>query len=114
MIELTPALCRASYDLLAETQPFNKWNLPDSDDIKFVVSNYKREYARNYIEGKKISIWYSRHAIGHLVTLLSATAHEMIHIHQHSLGIERNHGLAFSKLAKSVCKHHRDFDPLCF
>lgn len=111
---LTPSLLKASYDLLVETQPFCKWNLPDSEDIRHVVSNYKREFGRVDICGKKISILYSRHMIGHLVTLLATTAHEMIHIHQHMMGVEVDHGTAFKKWSAEVCRHHRDFDPMCF
>lgn len=112
-LKITPDLIRAGYELLSETEPFNRWNLPPSDDIKF-ISHRSRDYGAFQTIGPDMIMYVSSSLVGHLSTLLVTIAHEMIHLHQHRTGLEIDHGPAFKKWAATVCRHHRDFDPLNF
>lgn len=112
-LKLTPDLLRAAYDLLGETEPFKRWNLPDSDEIRFRVYR-SGDYGLFQTDGPDMTISASERMIGHLGTLLSTIAHEKIHVYQHVTGMPMDHGAGFKKLAAEVCRHHRDFDPKNF
>ena len=113
-LRLTPALIRATYEALCETTPFDRWNLPDADDLKFKVSRNAREYGCVETAGPDVSLIVSEKTVGSWSTLLATVAHECIHLHQIGTGLELDHGPAFKKWAALVCKHHRDFDPKNF
>ena len=113
-LRLTPGVLRAAYDLLCETPPFDKWNMPDGDDMKFKVSRNGREYGTVEACGPDVSLYVSEKTVGSWATLLATIAHECIHIHQINTGQDLDHGPAFKKWAALVCKHHRDFDPKNF
>lgn len=113
MIRLTPDLIRAGYDLLAETEPFKKWNLPDSDEIKFRVYR-SSDYGSFQTDGPDMTMCVSEKMVGHLSTLIETIAHEKIHVYQHITGMPMDHGPGFRKLAALVCRHHREFDPRNF
>jgi hypothetical protein len=108
---LTPEMLAAAYDLLELTPPFNAWNLPPSESLRFEVFQSK-EVAGDYTD-KCIRV--SSHHIGTVRSLVMLVAHEMVHLHLDLLGVKdwRRHGRAFKKLAAEVCKHHL-FDPRQF
>lgn len=118
-IELTPEMLRMAYRLLAETPPFNKWNMPDSHDVIFIVtksrdtSGHYREYKRGRaFDSHEIAV--SARNVGTLYNLMSIMAHEMIHLYQaiskprtDTPGAE--HNTAFRRLADQVViVHHFD------
>lgn len=120
MIDLTPDLLETCYELLKTTQPFCNWNLPEGEDVKFVVAKKMRgmtaaDYQWN---GNQHVITLSAAAVGYLSTLMALMAHEMIHLYLEEMGWEGNgpstlHNAAFKKLAMLVCECHgfdlRDF-----
>lgn len=115
-LRLTPEMLARCYDFVCSTQPFDKWNMPDSDDIRFFVVKTPtlRGFYRRDANGHSISI--SKNVIGHSPSLVAVMAHEMIHLHQAILGWETpgaQHNAAFNRLAASVCKYH-GFDPKLF
>ena len=117
MIKLTEDLLRSMYDMLTHTEPFNKWNLPDSEDVNFKVMSHKTAYGYYVFEDDGHTIMLSRDWNGLLGTAINTMAHEMIHMHQrHSCVKSSNksvHDAAFKKLAAEVCAIH-GFDPKAF
>lgn len=114
MLQLTPSLLRASYDFLNHTQPFNKWNLPDGEDVRFEV--VKDKTLRGWYKPDPHRIGISSSCIGHTTNLILTMAHEMVHLHEKHIGICRDdvgHSLAFQRLGEAVCKVH-GFDPKLF
>jgi hypothetical protein len=121
-MELTPDVLRAAYNYLSETEPFNKWNMPDAEDIVFKVVN--KGARNNRMQGCVHTTIHSgdrcefvidiseRHHY-HTVSLMLTMAHEMIHVHQRHNCINRgknSHDAAFKKYALEVCAAH-GFDP---
>lgn len=116
-LKLTPPILRSAYDLLAVTDPFIRWNLPDSEDIEFRVQKGRGQDARLWMQGTKFTIDISSAKNGHLDTMLSSMAHEMVHLHEARCKMRwrgtDHHGAAFRKWAAQVCKVH-GFDPKLF
>ena len=116
-LPLTPENLRAAYDFLCTTAPFNKWNLPEGDDVTFKVSRSRTTAALLTYWGDRTELTVSSALNGHTDTLLSSVAHEMIHLHERQCGIkstgENAHGRAFRKWAAQVCDAH-GFDPKIF
>jgi hypothetical protein len=109
-LPLTPDILRTSYNYLSTTPPFDKWNLPDGDDIVFkVVTSIKlRGWYEIDKDNKRHTIAISSRYIGRTDSLMEVMAHEMIHLHQEHSGCNDRgeHGRAFDKLAKKVCDTH--------
>jgi hypothetical protein len=108
-LALNPEVLAAAYEYLRVTEPFRRWNLPDSEDIKFhVIRNIALRgfYRRDRYNRHSISI--SSNCIGFSESLIEAMAHEMIHLHENMTGLETNaiHGAAWHKFADIVCKIH--------
>ncbi len=118
-LPLSPDTLAAAYDYLRTTPPFNRWNLPDSEDVLFSVVKTPRDYGWYQWDGKRHTISASKASIGHTVTLMRLMAHEMIHLHLEETGMEsknRNnntHNAAFRKIAATVCRVH-GLDPKAF
>lgn len=118
-LPLTPEMLAGAYEYLKATPPFSKWNLPETDEVGFRLSNSQRELGRYRWDGAKHTITASRKAIGHTATLLRFMAHEMVHLHLEETGMESRrggedtHNAAFRVLAAQVCKVH-GFDPKAF
>ena len=115
-LPLTRDILRAAYAYLAETPPFNRWNMPDAEDIEFRVSR-SNDTCGTYekVKGKHV-IGASSALIGWTNSLMALVAHEMVHLHQNHSGMESphaEHNAAFHKLAKRVCDVH-GFDPKLF
>lgn len=107
---------RAAYNFLNETPPFNKWNLPDGDDVEFVVIRSKTDAGWHKIENGRDIIAVSCVTIGRTLSLMEVMAHEMVHLHQRIIRTETpgvTHNRAFQLLGAQVCKHH-GFDPKLF
>jgi 3-hydroxy-3-methylglutaryl CoA synthase len=111
-------MLRAAYAYLAETPPFNGWNLPDQEDIEFRVTNTNRVHGELHTlidenEKFKFTIDISRKGHTHTASLILTMAHEMVHVHQRHNRINVtsvSHGKDFKILAKEVCDEH-GFDP---
>lgn len=109
-------IMRAAYDYLNETLPFSKWNLPDGEDVEFVVTKSKSDAGWHKIKNGKDYIAASGVCIGRTESLMELIAHEMGHLHQRSIGTETKgvtHNAAFWAIAAEICKHH-GFDPKLF
>lgn len=111
-IPLTPEALAAAYDYLCEFPPFSKWNLPPSEDVKFVVSKHKDRFAHYQIIGGVHHIVVSSRNVNRHIALLCAIAHELVHLYLevNCLDGKSPHGKAFHRLADRVCKSHVEFD----
>lgn len=108
-LPFTPATMAAVYDFLVETPPFNRWSLPDSEEIVFLVTRSRKTTGYYSLHNGRHYIGASRYLIGHTNTLVELVGHEMVHLHQkvacmESKGVE--HNAAFFKLSAQVCKVH--------
>jgi hypothetical protein len=105
-----------AYDYLCCTEPFCKWNMPSSDDVKFLVIKNPDRFAHYQMVNDVHHIAVSTRWVNRTDSLLVTLAHEMVHLHARSAGIrQRNaHGRAFHALADLVCQHHPEFDRLNF
>lgn len=117
-LPLTPEILAAAYDYLRTTPPYSRWNLPDSEDVKFRVGKFRDTFANYQWDGKQHTVTMSVAAIGHTRTLFETMAHEMIHMHLEEQGLESRgtkatHNVAFRKFAAQVCKFH-GFDVKAF
>lgn len=118
-LPLSPEMLACAYDYLRSTPPFDKWNLPDSEDVAFSVVHSPRQFGWYQWDGKRHTISASAKAIGHTSTLMRLMAHEIIHLHLEANGMENRkgdcgiHNAAFRKFAAQVCKFH-GFDPKAF
>lgn len=109
-LPLTEEMLRQAYEYICTTPPFNKWNLPESDDVKFVVTKDRNNYAVCITEKRKrkYTIQVSSALVGHTLTLMETIAHEAIHIHEVQSGAETRaeHSAAFKKWAAEACRYH--------
>lgn len=114
-LPLTPDTLRAAYEYLATTPPFNRWNMPDSEDVEFRVASSRRICGWYRRVGGKHRITISSGTIGRTASLIETVAHEMIHLHQGDTCMENQaqHNAAFMKLAAKVCGVH-GFDERLF
>lgn len=120
-LPLTVENLAAAYEYLRTTPPFNRWNLPEGDEIKFRISRITNEFGSYFWDREKkihiISI--SSASVGFSTTLLTTMAHEMIHLHLQITGMEskngtaNTHNAAFRKYASETCRVH-GFDPRAF
>lgn len=113
---ITRDALRAAYDFLCETPPFNKWNLPDSEDIEFKVAKDPSTMGWHTFDGTKHVVVVSSATVGHTSNMIETLAHEMIHVHEaHSKACSRGaeHSAAFRRWAAQVCRIH-GFDPKAF
>ena len=114
-LKLTAEMLAFAYDYLACQPPYDKFNMPPSEDVRFLVIRQADRYAHYQMVDGVHTIAVSAKFVGRHETLLSTMAHEMIHLHCVAAGIRmRNpHGKAFQKLADEVCKIH-EFDRRIF
>ena len=109
-LKLTPYVLKQAYDLLSATEPFTSWNLPDGDEVRFVVLKTRQYDAQLWTGAGKPVISVSTERNGHINTVLSSLAHGMIHLTEVRCKIRsrgaNHHGAAFRKWAAQVCKAH--------
>ena len=112
-LRLTPEVLAGSYRFLLMTQPFDKWGLPDTGDVKFKVIRNRRHCGdHGFINGHH-EIRVSASLIGHTTNLIQTMAHEMVHIRCMEMGDKSDHGEMFQRYARIVCRYH-GFDPKLF
>jgi hypothetical protein len=119
-LPLTPEMLEAAYDFLCATPPFDGWNLPHGEDVKFIVNRkLKKKLAEYQWLGDRHSISICAYGVGYTGTLMCNLAHEMIHLYLEKMGWESRsgdadvHNTAFRRCAEMVCKVH-GFDPKAF
>src|ERR1700681_4999961 len=113
-MNLTPEILRAAYNYLSETEPFHGWNMPDAEDLKFVVTHGRARQGRCCLDHNSAIIEISDAYHKHTSSLMETMAHEMIHLHHYQSGLKKTkhswHGKVFWAFAREVCAAH-GFDP---
>jgi hypothetical protein len=115
-LKLTVDMLRAVYNMLCTVPPFDKWNLPDGDDIVFVVGRDRNLRGWCIHREGKWKIGISNTVVARLNLLICTMMHEMIHVHEDNVEISRRdvqHSQAFLKWAEHVCQIH-NLDPHIF
>jgi hypothetical protein len=114
-LPLTPEMLRQAYEFVCTTPPFNKWNLPDGEDVVFRVVRDPALRGWYRKEGKKHVIAVSARSTGHTASLIAVIAHEAIHLHEkhNSACGSGQHSAAFERWAAETCRYH-GFDPKMF
>lgn len=118
-LPLTSEMMVAAYEYLRITPPFDKWNMPEAEDVLFKVARTRHKQGWYQWDGKRHTITGSQGKVGYTLTLIVLMAHEMIHLHLEETGMESRarsndtHNAAFRKFAAQVCKVH-GFDPKAF
>lgn len=111
---MTPDTLRACYNFLNETRPFDRWNLPDGEDVEFRVVRDPKLFGWHKFNGTRHCIAISSSCVRQTDTLVRTMAHELVHMREQQMGVYGSaHGRAFRRWAAQVCKHH-GFDPGAF
>lgn len=116
---LTPERLAAVYECLRRFPPFNRYCLPPADQVRFGLVR-KHDRAAEYIAfvrdpGQHL-IRVNPDWAGHLDTVFSYMAHEMIHLHQRVKGLETSgveHNADFRKKAARIAARY-GWDPKRF
>lgn len=114
-LPIHPEMLAAAYEYLRATDPFRKWNLPESEDLTFRVLRTRKLCGQYWMDGDKHFIAISSGKIGCTHSLMETMAHEMLHLHLAETGMDDGgeHNAAFRKIADRVCRAH-GFDPKMF
>lgn len=117
-LRLTPRNLEAAYEYLRGTAPFNKWRLPEADEVEFHVRPLTEAMGDHLASwrGKPHRIRICSNRCGKTMDLITTMAHEMTHLYQRQTDIKRwssGHGPKFKRLAARVCRAH-GFDPKVF
>jgi len=103
---VTKEVLHAAYEFLCTLPPFSKWNLPEADDVNFIVGRDPTLQGQWWFDKKK-----NRHNllivgrnVRSLPGLFSVLAHEMVHLYTRETNMHKGgeHGRAFVKLAKHI------------
>lgn len=110
-LRLTPAALIAAYEYLRTTAPFNKWKLPDADDLEFKVTDCVDMHGHFQADNDgPDAIAVSTITTKTTFKLMETMAHEMTHLKQRmDQGFRQNgygHGQSFQALARRVCRAH--------
>lgn len=107
-MHISPAMLEAAYCLHQVSPPFNRWKLPEADDIGFLVTASKDYWGLYQLSPSgQHSISVSSVYVSKVDTLLRVMAHEMIHLRQAVKGKwPLTHNAEFRRLASLVCRHH--------
>jgi hypothetical protein len=106
-MKLTPVILKEIYEVLSICEPFDKWNMPYADEIKFEVTQ-DMDCMGTYLydDGSDFehTITISAARCGHLDTVIRTMAHEMIHCSRHGTVTDAwlKHDKTFRNRAKKV------------
>ena len=109
-MKLTPASCRAVYEMLIQVHPFNKWRMPPSIEVVFKVNDDPTCYGQYEPDPHIITL--SRAKLEHLDNIIKTMAHEMVHLKLYKSKSKswNTHDENFLKLAVIVSEEF-GFDP---
>jgi hypothetical protein len=107
-LKLTTEMLARVYDYLAATEPFIKWNLPDSEDVLFRITKSRTTMGTHRIIDSRHVIEVSQVTITTTASLMSLMAHEMLHTHErhNDCCTTAMHSQAFYRWADEVCEIH--------
>ena len=103
----------AMYLMLNQMKPFKFWDLPNTAEINFVVTDEEDAYG-TYVFDDEINmhiITISKAKCGHLDTLIKTLAHEVIHMTRGKTSKYSAHDAYFRRKASAIALE-LGFDPL--
>jgi hypothetical protein len=105
----------AMYIMLCQLKPVNRWNLPNTAEIKFVVTKDEDCYGSYVYDDDLHVITISSAKCGHFETILKTLAHECCHMKiagptGDGEGWDKHH-YRFKQLSKSIADEF-GYDPL--
>lgn len=107
----TPKQLESMYLHLCQFKPFNKWDLPNTAEIEFIVVNDDTAYGTYVYEDDIHTITVSSAKCSHYETWLKTLAHEMIHMKRYKTSGWDKHDAVFRRYAKQISDEF-GFDPL--
>ena len=113
-LRLTPRNPELAYEYLKNTAPFNKWKLPDADELEFQITDHADRYGHLHSfpvkSGKYQIIAISAKNTTTTAQLMETMAHEICHLKQFmDMGFCKGgytHGPIFKTMARNVCRVH--------
>ncbi len=105
-LPLTKELLRATYEYLRQTPPFKNWKLPPGEIVVFKVTRNASVEGDHMLRNGVHTIRCSSKKTGTTYVLLQLMAHEMCHAKCDRDGARSEHGAAFKRAARSVCRYH--------
>lgn len=112
MVPVTAETVRAVYVMLLCFPPFSRWSLPPPEKVNFCVAPLKSMWGD--FDPNNHTIRISTVNVTTFLSLVTAVAHEMVHLKQDVSGrwpAKDAHNADFKRMAKQVCKHFPFFDP---
>lgn len=114
-MKLTPAILKNLYSAIYCMKPFDRWNMPLPDEIKFIVD--KGENMGTYLYDPSNDeydhiITISDIRCGTLDTVLKVLLHESIHMSRHKSSRWTHHDKEFRKRAHRIWSEIGFVDPL--
>lgn len=92
----------AMYLMLCQMKPFKTWDLPNTAEIKFLVTK-EEDALGSYIYDDDIhTITISKAKCNHFETILKTLAHELIHMKRYKTQHWDKHDAVFRRYAKSI------------
>jgi hypothetical protein len=121
-MKFNSTLLSDTYITLCKQHPFNKWNMPPVELVRFVVNNDKDALGTYcYEESNEIphTITISRNRLSHYLTYVATFCHELIHCSRWEEPVNKSgqagwerHDSKFRQRAKMVATEFGSFDPL--
>ena len=106
----TPKSLEAMYLMLCQLKPFNRWDLPSTAEIKFLVTDEEDAYGTYEFDEEHI-ITISKAKCSHFETIIKTLAHEVIHMKRMKFEDWDKHNAAFKRYSKQISAEF-GFDPL--
>ena len=116
-MKITSNFLKDTYITLCKVHPFNKWDMPPAELVKFIVNNDNEAlgtYCFTEEDEYPHVITISRNRLSFYLTCVATLAHEMIHCSRWKDPNEgwSKHDTKFRKRAKMVATEFGSFDPL--
>jgi len=115
-IKITVEILEAAYALVAETEPFCSWPLPDVHEVRFEIKRFRAHTADSFKDATgRWTIRMNDAWCGSLHGVVATMMHEMCHLaHGEACPSDQaHHGKWFKALANAVCSVH-PLDPKSF
>ena len=114
-MKLSPAILKNLYSAIYCMKPFDRWDMPLPEQIKFVV-NKDPEFMGTYLYDDggehEHTITISSARCGALDTVLKVLLHEAIHMSRHKSSRWTHHDKEFRKRAHRIASEIGFVDPL--
>tara|TARA_R110000868_G_scaffold323544_3_gene584473 strand:- start:783 stop:1154 length:372 start_codon:yes stop_codon:yes gene_type:complete len=121
-MKITPTFLQDTYLTLCKMHPFNKWNMPPVELVRFIVNSDKDALGTYmYSEADEIphTITISRNRLSHYLSTVATIAHELVHCSRWADPIDKSgqagwerHDKKFRKRTSMIAKEFGSFDPL--